>query len=119
MWKLEALRRQLDLADGVVEDTPLVVVSGFRSHACQRRVNPGTDPSRHEYGMAADIAPRNYSLCTIARQAQYAGFSTILGPGYPAHDDHIHVDMANENPQYDDDGRSDHVAPNCGINWRP
>ena len=118
MWKLEALRRQLDLRDGVIEDTPLVIASGFRSHACQLRVSDA-HPSQHEYGMAADITPATYSLCTVAVQAQYAGFSTILGPGYPGHDDHVHLDMANENPQFDGDGRWDHIAPSCGINWQP
>jgi zinc D-Ala-D-Ala carboxypeptidase len=119
MWKLEALRRRLDQLDGRIENTGLPIISGFRSHQCQLQVNPGAHPSQHEFGMAADIGLSTYSNCTIARQAQYAGFSSVLGRGYPDHDDHVHVDMADENPN---DGLADdwdHRAPDCDppINW--
>ena len=80
MWKLEALRRQLDWRDGVINDAPLTVTSGFRSHPCQLLVSDA-HPSQHEYGTAADLVSDAYSLCTIARQARFAGFGTILGPG--------------------------------------
>jgi zinc D-Ala-D-Ala carboxypeptidase len=46
------------------------------------------------------------SFCTIASNARYAGFGGIFGPGYPGHDDHVHVDI-----------RAGQVwsAPTCGI----
>jgi zinc D-Ala-D-Ala carboxypeptidase len=114
MWKLEALRRQLDLRDFVIHDAPLLVTSGFRGHACQLIVS-AAHPSQHEYGTAADLVSDAYSLCTIARQARFAGFGTVLGPGYPDHDDHIHVDMADENMQDEGDAPVAHIAPDCFL----
>ncbi|MGW6054386.1 D-Ala-D-Ala carboxypeptidase family metallohydrolase [Streptomyces sp. NPDC055189] len=84
MWKLEALRHALG-------DQPLRVTSGFRSHACNDAVG-GAASSRHLYGDAADLGSGPHSLCRLAQQARNHGFNGILGPGYPGHSDHTHVD---------------------------
>jgi zinc D-Ala-D-Ala carboxypeptidase len=84
MWKLEAMRHAL-------ADRPLIVTSAFRSHPCNAAVG-GASNSRHLYGDAADLVSNHYSLCTLAREARSHGFRGILGPGYPGHDDHTHVD---------------------------
>ncbi|MFJ5559272.1 D-Ala-D-Ala carboxypeptidase family metallohydrolase [Streptomyces sp. NPDC093250] len=84
MWKLEAMRHALG-------DEPLRVTSGFRSHACNDAVG-GASSSRHLYGDAADLGAGPHSLCTLAKQARNHGFRGILGPGYPRHNDHTHVD---------------------------
>jgi zinc D-Ala-D-Ala carboxypeptidase len=98
MWKLEALRHALG-------DRPLVVNSGFRSVACNNAAG-GSSTSRHLYGDAADLGAGTQGFCTIARQARNHGFNEILGPGYPDHNDHIHV--ANRSSRF-------WSAPNCGI----
>ncbi|GLY26528.1 D-Ala-D-Ala carboxypeptidase family metallohydrolase [Micromonospora sp. NBRC 101691] len=82
MWKLQALRRALD-------DRPIQISSGFRSHACNNAVG-GASTSRHLYGDSADLTG-SPSLCTLVKQARYHGFREILGPGYPGHGDHAHV----------------------------
>ncbi|MEV4808446.1 M15 family metallopeptidase [Micromonospora avicenniae] len=107
MWKLEALRRSLG-------DKPLYVTSGFRSKACNNQVGGASD-SQHLYGTAADVVSRTSSLCEVARDARSRGFSGIFGPGYPDHDDHVHVDSRREN---NDDGIRNSTswsAPDCGI----
>ena len=98
MWKLEALRHALG-------DRPLVVTSGFRSVACNNAAG-GSSTSRHMYGDAADLGAGSQGFCTIAKQARNHGFTEILGPGYPDHNDHVHVAL-----------RSSRFwsAPNCGI----
>jgi zinc D-Ala-D-Ala carboxypeptidase len=98
MWKLEAMRHALG-------DRPLIVTSAFRSHRCNAAVG-GASNSRHLYGDAADLVSNYYSLCTLAREARSRGFRGILGPGYPGHDDHTHVDH-----------RASRFwsAPSCGI----
>ncbi|MEV6963245.1 D-Ala-D-Ala carboxypeptidase family metallohydrolase [Streptomyces sp. NPDC051207] len=98
MWKLEALRHALG-------DQPITVTSGFRSYACNDAVG-GSSSSRHLYGDAADLGAGPHSLCTLAKQARYHGFNGILGPGYPDHNDHTHLDH-----------RSSRFwsAPTCGI----
>ena len=98
MWKLEAMRHALG-------DRPLIVTSAFRSRSCNAAVG-GASNSRHLYGDAADLVSSYYSLCTLARQARNHGFRGILGPGYPGHNDHTHVDH-----------RSSRFwsAPTCGI----
>ncbi|MGH3310236.1 MAG: D-Ala-D-Ala carboxypeptidase family metallohydrolase [Streptomyces sp.] len=98
MWKLEALRHALG-------DQSIRVTSGFRSHACNDAVG-GAPSSRHLYGDAADLGAGPHSLCTLAQEARNRGFNGILGPGYPGHNDHTHVDH-----------RSSRFwsAPNCGI----
>ncbi|MGH1565732.1 D-Ala-D-Ala carboxypeptidase family metallohydrolase [Mumia sp. DW29H23] len=98
MWKLQALRHALG-------DRPLGVNSGFRSYSCNSAVG-GASNSRHLYGDAADLAAGTQGFCTIAKQARYHGFSQILGPGYPDHNDHVHV-AAPATRLWS--------APNCGI----
>lgn len=98
MWRAEALRHRLG-------DQPLTVTSGFRSQACDRSVG-GSGTGQHTYGTALDLTGSSASLCTIASNARYAGFGGIFGPGYPDHDDHVHVDIRA--------GRS-WSAPTCGI----
>jgi zinc D-Ala-D-Ala carboxypeptidase len=97
MWKLEALRHALG-------DAPISISSGFRSVACNNAAG-GASGSRHLYGDAADLTG-SHSFCTMAKQARNHGFSGILGPGYPDHNDHTHLD-----------GRGSRYwsAPNCGI----
>lgn len=97
MWRAEALRRQLG-------DQPLTVTSGFRSQWCDRQVG-GSGTGQHTYGRALDLTGP-MGLCPIARQARYASFGGIFGPGYPNHNDHVHVDIRA--------GQS-WSAPNCGI----
>lgn len=84
MWKAEALRHKLG-------DHAINVTSGFRSQSCDRAVG-GSGTGRHTYGDALDLTPTYGSLCSIGAAARSAGFNTILGPGYPDHNDHIHVD---------------------------
>ncbi|MFB7287876.1 D-Ala-D-Ala carboxypeptidase family metallohydrolase [Actinacidiphila glaucinigra] len=97
MWKLEAMRHALG-------DVPITISSGFRSYACNSAVG-GASTSRHLYGDAADLTG-SPSLCTLAKQARVHGFSEILGPGYPDHNDHAHVAL-DPSPYWS--------APNCGI----
>lgn len=98
LWKAEALRHQMG-------DRPLVVTSGFRDPSCNASVG-GASNSRHLTGNALDVVPTSgATLCGIARQARYSGWGTILGPGYPDHGDHIHLD----------NGSRWWTAPNCGI----
>src|SRR5690606_38269462 len=78
--------------------------SGFRSYACNSAVG-GASNSRHLYGDAADLVGTP-SLCTLARQARAHGFSEILGPGYPGHNDHTHVAF---------DPSAYWSAPTCGL----
>ena len=84
MWKLEALRHALG-------DKSIRVTSGFRSKACNDQVG-GAPSSRHLFGDSADLGAGPHSLCTLAKEARNRGFNGILGPGFPAHDDHTHVD---------------------------
>ncbi|MFJ3208144.1 D-Ala-D-Ala carboxypeptidase family metallohydrolase [Streptomyces flaveolus] len=97
MWKLEAMRHALG-------DVPITISSGFRSRACNDAVG-GSATSRHLYGDAADLVG-SPSLCRLAQQARTHGFSEILGPGYPGHDDHTHVAF-DPSPYWS--------APTCGI----
>ncbi|TDT30348.1 zinc D-Ala-D-Ala carboxypeptidase [Streptomyces sp. BK208] len=97
MWKLEAMRHALG-------DVPLTISSGFRSRACNSAVG-GSSTSRHLYGDAADLTG-SPSFCRLAQQARTHGFSEILGPGYPDHNDHTHVAL-DPSPYWS--------APNCGI----
>ncbi|GAA3266580.1 peptidoglycan-binding protein [Dactylosporangium vinaceum] len=98
MWKLQALRHALG-------DVPLTVTSGFRSTSCNSAVG-GASSSRHLYGDAADLVSGSRTLCQLAQEARNHGFAGILGPGYPDHNDHTHVD-----------GRPSRFwsAPNCGV----
>ncbi|MEU9533662.1 D-Ala-D-Ala carboxypeptidase family metallohydrolase [Streptomyces sp. NPDC048213] len=96
MWKLEALRHALG-------DRPITINSGFRSTSCNSAVG-GASNSRHLYGDAADLG--GIAFCTLAKEARNHGFNGILGPGYPDHNDHVHV---NQGPSHY------WSAPNCGI----
>lgn len=98
MWKLQAMRHAMG-------DAPIVVNGGFRSVACNDSVG-GAANSRHLYGDAADLGAGSQGFCGLAQEARNHGFSEILGPGYPDHDDHTHV--ANRADQF-------WSAPNCGI----
>ncbi|MER5268354.1 D-Ala-D-Ala carboxypeptidase family metallohydrolase [Actinosynnema sp. NPDC002837] len=84
MWKLQAMRHALG-------DQAIRVTSGFRSVACNNAVG-GASNSRHLYGDAVDLGAGPHSLCRLAQQARNHGFNGILGPGYPGHGDHTHVD---------------------------
>ncbi|MDQ8701172.1 D-Ala-D-Ala carboxypeptidase family metallohydrolase [Streptomyces sp. LHD-70] len=97
MWKLEAMRHALG-------DVPITISSGFRSKSCNSAVG-GSPTSRHLYGDAADLTG-SPSLCRLAQQSRTHGFSEILGPGYPGHNDHTHVAF-DPSPYWS--------APNCGI----
>ncbi|MFI7432146.1 D-Ala-D-Ala carboxypeptidase family metallohydrolase [Micromonospora haikouensis] len=96
MWKLQALRHALG-------DQSIRITSGFRSYACNSAVG-GASNSRHLYGDGVDMGSGPHSLCRLAQQARNHGFAQILGPGYPDHNDHVHVGAAG--------GWS---APSCGI----
>ena len=96
MWRAEALRERMG-------NVPLTVTSGFRSQACDRQVG-GSGTGQHTYGSAIDLV--GASFCSLAQNARYNGFGGIFGPGYPGHDDHVHVDIRA--------GRS-WSAPDCGV----
>ncbi|HET6291634.1 MAG TPA: D-Ala-D-Ala carboxypeptidase family metallohydrolase [Amycolatopsis sp.] len=83
MWKLQAMRHAMG-------DRPIDVNGGFRSVACNNAVGGATN-SRHLYGDAVDLGAGSQGFCGLAKQARNHGFSEILGPGYPGHDDHTHV----------------------------
>jgi zinc D-Ala-D-Ala carboxypeptidase len=91
MWQLEALRHKLG-------DRPLVVTSGFRNVSCNAQIG-GAQNSLHTSGKAADLGlASGPSQCQIWRTARSCGFREILGPGYPGHDDHVH--LANRDTQF-------------------
>ncbi len=100
MWRAEAVRQRLG-------NKPLRVTSGFRSTSCDRQVG-GSGSGYHTYGMALDLVgyAGSPSFCQIASAARYSSFGTILGPGYPGHNDHAHIDIAN---------RRFWSASSCGI----
>jgi zinc D-Ala-D-Ala carboxypeptidase len=98
MWKLQAMRHALG-------DRPIDVNGGFRSVACNDAVG-GAANSRHLYGDAVDLGAGSQGFCALAQEARNRGFSEILGPGFPGHDDHTHV--ANRADQF-------WSAPDCGI----
>lgn len=85
LWQAEALRHQLG-------DHPLKVTSGYRDKACNAQ-SGGASSSQHLTGKAIDLAPLDgNSMCGIAKQSRNAGYGGIFGPGYPGHDNHVHVD---------------------------
>jgi zinc D-Ala-D-Ala carboxypeptidase len=98
MWKLQAMRHAMG-------DQPITVNGAFRSVACNNAAGGAAD-SRHLYGDAVDLGAGSQGFCGLALQARNHGFSQILGPGYPDHDDHTHV--AGGTGQF-------WSAPNCGI----
>ncbi|HET9137804.1 D-Ala-D-Ala carboxypeptidase family metallohydrolase [Actinophytocola sp.] len=98
MWQLEAMRHALG-------DRPIIINSGFRSIPCNRSVG-GASNSQHLYGNAADLGAGSQGFCRLAQQARNHGFGGILGPGYPDHNDHVHLDLRTSNFW---------SAPNCGV----
>lgn len=98
MWKLQAMRKAMG-------DNPIVVNGGFRSVSCNSNVG-GAANSRHLYGHAADLGAGSQGFCALAKAARNHGFTEILGPGFPGHDDHTHVAGG--------DGRH-WSAPSCGM----
>ncbi|HEX6353914.1 M15 family metallopeptidase [Actinophytocola sp.] len=97
MWQLEALRHKLG-------DRALVVTSSFRSVSCNSSVG-GSSTSLHMWGQAADLGLSSApTQCQMFSAAKSAGFEEILGPGYPDHNDHVHV--GNKSGQF-------WSAPNC------
>lgn len=96
MWRAEALRQRMG-------NVPLTVTSGFRSKSCDVAVG-GSGSGQHTYGTAIDLV--GASFCALSQNARYNGFGGIFGPGYPGHDDHVHVDIRS--------GRS-WSAPSCGV----
>lgn len=97
MWQLEALRHKLG-------DQPIVITSGFRSVSCNSSVG-GSSTSLHMYGKAADLGlGSGPSQCSMWSEGRDSGFEEILGPGYPGHNDHVHV--GNKSSQF-------WSAPNC------
>jgi zinc D-Ala-D-Ala carboxypeptidase len=97
MWQLEALRHKLG-------DRGIVITSGFRSVSCNSSVG-GSSTSLHMYGQAADLGLSSApTQCQMWGAARSAGFEEILGPGYPGHNDHVHV--GNKSGQF-------WSAPNC------
>jgi zinc D-Ala-D-Ala carboxypeptidase len=83
MWQLEAMRRKMG-------DRPLNITSSFRSVSCNASVG-GSATSLHMYGQAADLGMSNPPQCTMWNAGKSAGFEELLGPGYPGHNDHVHV----------------------------
>ncbi|MFB8142041.1 D-Ala-D-Ala carboxypeptidase family metallohydrolase [Streptomyces parvus] len=98
MWKLQAMRHAMG-------DRPITVNGGFRSVSCNSAVG-GAANSRHMYGHAADLGAGSQGFCALAQAARNHGFTEILGPGYPGHNDHTHVAGGS--------GRF-WSAPSCGI----
>ncbi|MFD4024907.1 D-Ala-D-Ala carboxypeptidase family metallohydrolase [Streptomyces sp. NPDC058576] len=98
MWKLQAMRHAMG-------DRPMTVNGGFRSVSCNSAVG-GAANSRHLYGHAADLGAGSQGFCALAQAARNHGFTEILGPGYPGHNDHTHVAGGS--------GRF-WSAPSCGI----
>ncbi|MEU5364045.1 M15 family metallopeptidase [Streptomyces sp. NPDC005925] len=98
MWKLQAMRHAMG-------DRPITVNGGFRSVTCNSNAG-GAANSRHMYGHAADLGAGSQGFCALALAARNHGFTEILGPGYPGHNDHTHVAGG--------DGRF-WSAPSCGM----
>ncbi|CAM5299477.1 MULTISPECIES: D-Ala-D-Ala carboxypeptidase family metallohydrolase [Streptomyces] len=98
MWKLQAMRHAMG-------DRPITVNGGFRSVSCNSAVG-GAANSRHLYGHAADLGAGSQGFCALALAARNHGFTEILGPGYPGHNDHTHVAGGS--------GRF-WSAPSCGL----
>lgn len=98
MWKLQAMRHAMG-------DRPMQVNGGFRSVACNNAVGGASD-SRHLYGDGVDLGAGSQGFCALAQAARNHGFNGILGPGFPGHNDHVHVDHR---------GSRYWSAPSCGI----
>lgn len=96
MWRAEALRQRIG-------NHPLTVTDGFRDYSCNDSVG-GAGDSRHLYGDALDLV--GYDFCSLVSGATTTGFGGILGPGFPGHDDHVHIDLR---------GSQYWSAPDCGL----
>lgn len=101
--------------------SPVVAIHDYGAYSCRPVNNQrGGSPSEHAFGNAIDIASfeladgriisvahdwyggtqaeREFLRDIEARACQY--FRTVLGPGYPEHDDHFHLDMAQRTTAY-------------------
>jgi zinc D-Ala-D-Ala carboxypeptidase len=84
MWQLEAMRHKLG-------DRALVITSGFRSVSCNSSVG-GSSTSLHMSGQGVDLGLSSApTQCQMWNAGKSAGFEELLGPGYPGHNDHVHV----------------------------
>lgn len=97
MWKLQAMRRAMG-------SKSINISSGFRSYSCNSAVG-GASNSRHLYGDGVDLVGV-HSFCAMAQTARNHGFTNILGPGYPGHNDHVHLGNT---------ASRSWSAPSCGI----
>ncbi|MCF2435086.1 D-Ala-D-Ala carboxypeptidase family metallohydrolase [Streptomyces thinghirensis] len=70
-------------------DVPINISSGFRSRACNNAV--GGSPPAVICTATPPTSSARRALCRLAQQSRAHGFSEILGPGYPGHNDHTHV----------------------------
>lgn len=102
LWQAEALRHQMG-------DRPLVVTSGYRDSVCNESVG-GSSTSLHHSGLALDLVPYRgavgTALCPLGQAARSAGGFELLGPGFPKHNDHIHLGVRSS---------KNWSAPTCGI----
>nr|WP_252727023.1 extensin family protein [Paracoccus sp. C2R09] len=111
--------RMLKPAAAMMPGAPrLTAIRTGPGHVCRDRVGTGKDdpkPSEHSTGSAIDVTafefdngatiaiePREGDMQTAYQAAARAGaclfFTTVLGPGAnAAHDDHLHLDMAERN----------------------
>lgn len=93
---------------------PVVAIRAFGSYSCRHaQNNPFARYSEHAFGNAIDLASfrladgrevsvlRDWNGDDLARAFLRTGhggacgiFTTVLGPGYPQHDNHFHFDLA-------------------------
>ena len=117
---------------------PVVEIDQLDAYSC-RTVDsiPGENLSEHSFGNAIDIAGYKFADGrTITDKADYlrgdpqskgflheifaaacARFKNVLGPGYPEHDDHFHLDLAPQ--QADGTLRYCHPKPDVPAPQRP
>ncbi|WP_240627230.1 D-Ala-D-Ala carboxypeptidase family metallohydrolase [Thermoflavimicrobium daqui] len=87
MWKLEAMRKKAG-------ERAVTVNSGFRSIKHNKKVG-GASNSQHQYGIAADIKIKGYSVSKMFELGKTCGFSGLLtyeAKGF------LHVDSRIEYP---------------------
>jgi hypothetical protein len=111
---------------------PVVEINQLDAYSC-RTVDsiPGESLSEHAFGNAIDIAgytladgrsitvkkdflrgdPRARGFLHEIFAAACARFKTALGPGYPQHDDHFHLDLAHHNAE----GTSQYCNPTPDV----
>jgi hypothetical protein len=99
---------------------PVVEIDQLDAYSC-RPVDgiPSQNISEHAFGNAIDIAgyeladgrkitvkqdflrgdPQSKGFLHEIFAAACARFKTVLGPGYPEHDDHFHLDLAHQNAE--------------------